>query len=126
MKDAHYLRPVTKAPFYAVKSVATSLGTLGGVKVNEILQAVDDKNVSVSGLYVIGNDAGGMYGDSYDLVMAGSTVGFAINSACIAAENMAQDLGAKKPVVMKASDKKISLPCSWNALTDSLGLIQPE
>ncbi|WP_211317668.1 FAD-dependent oxidoreductase [Edaphovirga cremea] len=106
VKDARYLRPVAKAPFYAVKSVATSLGTLGGVKVNEKLQAIDDKGTPVAGLYVIGNDAGGMYGDSYDLVMAGSTVGFAINSARIAAENIAQDLGAKKPLVVKASDKK--------------------
>ena len=33
---------------------------------------------------------GGMYGDSYDLLMAGSTVGFAVNSARIAVES-AQD-----------------------------------
>lgn len=107
VKDARYLRPVIKAPFYAVKSVATSLGTLGGVKVNEILQAIDDKGTPVSGLYIVGNDAGGMYGDSYDLVMAGSTVGFAINSARIAAENIAHELGVKKPLVIKSTDQKI-------------------
>ncbi|MGK2888339.1 MAG: FAD-binding protein [Candidatus Malihini olakiniferum] len=106
IKDARYLRPVAKAPFYTMKSVTTSFSTLRGVKVNEKLQAVDDKNVSISGLYVIENDAEGMYVDSYDLIMAGSTVGFAINSLRIAAENIAQDLRAKKPVI-KASDKKI-------------------
>lgn len=96
VKDARYMRPVAKAPFYAVKSVATSLGTLGGVKVNEKLQAVDEKGTPVAGLYVIGNDAGGMYGDSYDLVMAGSTVGFAMNSGRIAAENIAKEINIKK------------------------------
>lgn len=95
-KDSRYMRPVVKAPFYAVKSVATSLGTLGGVKVNEKLQAVTDKGVPVPGLYVIGNDAGGMYGDSYDLVMAGSTVGFAVNSGRIAAETIAKELNVNK------------------------------
>ena len=88
VKDAKYMRPVLKAPFYAVKSVATSLGTLGGVKINEKMQAVDSKRNPIPGLYVVGNDAGGMYGDSYDLVMAGSTVGFAMNSGRIAAESI--------------------------------------
>ena len=40
----------------------------------------------IRGLYAAGNDVGGMYGDSYDLLMAGSTVGFAVNSARIAVE----------------------------------------
>ena len=40
----------------------------------------------IRGLYAAGNDVGGMYGDSYDLLMAGSTVGFAVNSVRIAVE----------------------------------------
>ena len=91
-KEAKFLQPVTKAPFYAVKSVATTLGTLGGVKVNENLQAVNKQEDPVPGLYVVGNDAGGMYGDSYDLLMAGSTIGFAVNSGRIAGEHAAQQI----------------------------------
>lgn len=89
-KDAKFVRAVAKAPFYAVKAVATSLGTLGGVKVNEHLQAVNAQDEPVPGLYVVGNDAGGMYGDSYDLLMAGSTIGFAVNSGRIAGEHAAR------------------------------------
>lgn len=93
-KNPRYLQPVQTGPFYAVKSVATSLGTLGGVKVNEKLQAVTEEHKPIPGLYVVGNIAGGMYGDSYDLLMAGSTVGFAMNSGRIAAENAVKiDLG---------------------------------
>jgi fumarate reductase flavoprotein subunit len=88
-KEAKFLQPVLKPPFYAIKSVATTLGTLGGVKVNENLQAVNQQDVPVPGLYVVGNDAGGMYGDSYDLLMAGSTIGFAVNSGRIAGEHAA-------------------------------------
>ena len=89
-KDPKFLQPVKTGPFYAVKSVATSLGTLGGVKVSEKFEAVTKGGAPVSGLYVVGNDAGGMYGDSYDLLMAGSTIGFAVNSGRIAAENIAK------------------------------------
>lgn len=89
-KDAKFIQPVKTGPFYAVKSVATSLGTLGGVKVNEKFEAVTKEDKAVPGLYVVGNDAGGMYGDSYDLLMAGSTIAFAVNSGRIAAENIAK------------------------------------
>ena len=41
------------------------------------------------GLFAAGNDVGGMYGDSYDLLMAGSTVGFAVNSGRIAVDSAA-------------------------------------
>lgn len=80
---------MTKPPFYAIKSVATTLGTLGGVKVNENLQAVNKQDDPIPGLYVVGNDAGGLYGDSYDLIMAGSTIAFAVNSGRIAGEHAA-------------------------------------
>ena len=36
---------------------------------------------------VVEERGSGMYGDSYDLLMAGSTVGFAVNSARIAVES---------------------------------------
>ena len=41
----------------------------------------------IPGLYAVGNDAGGMYGDSYDMIAAGSACGFALVSGCLAGEN---------------------------------------
>ncbi len=86
-KSADYLRPVRKGPFYAIQMVATSLGTLGGIKSNERFEVVTPEGDPIPGLYCAGNDVGGMYGDSYDLLMAGSTIGWAVNSGRIAAEN---------------------------------------
>lgn len=86
-KDPAYLREVKTGPFYAIKSVASSLGTLGGIKANERFEVVTQDETPIRGLYAAGNDVGGMYGDSYDLLMAGSTVGFAVNSARIAVES---------------------------------------
>lgn len=86
-KDPKFLRTISKPPFYAFKLQPRSLGTIGGVKINEKIEAVDKNGDPIPGLYVAGSDAGGLYGDTYDLEMAGSTLGFAVNSGRIAAEN---------------------------------------
>lgn len=86
-KDPKYLREVKTGPFYAIKSVASTLGTLGGIKANERFEVVTQDENPIPGLYAVGNDVGGMYGDSYDLLMAGSTVGFAVNSGRIAVDS---------------------------------------
>ena len=89
-KDPKYLRDVKTGPFYAIKSVASTLGTLGGIKANERFEVVTQNEDPIPGLYAAGNDVGGMYGDSYDLLMAGSTVGFTVNSARIAVDSAAE------------------------------------
>lgn len=89
-KDPKYLREVKTGPIYAIKSVASTLGTLGGIKANERFEVVTQNEDPIPGLYAAGNDVGGMYGDSYDLLMAGSTVGFAVNSARIAVDSAAE------------------------------------
>ncbi len=96
-KRAEYMKEVRTGPFYAIKSVASSLGTLGGIKANERFQVVTKDGDPIPNLYAAGNDVGGMYGDSYDLLMAGSTIGFAVNSGRIAAESAVKDhnLGKK-------------------------------
>ena len=95
-KDPAYLCEVKTGPFYAIKSVASSLGTLGGIKANERFEVVTQDETPIRGLYAAGNDVGGMYGDSYDLLMAGSTVGFAVNSARIAVESAEADSNETK------------------------------
>ena len=88
-KDKYYLRAVSTAPFYVLKGKLHTLTSLNGVKVTENLQVVDkDENV-IPGLYAIGHDAGGVYGDSYDLrVGEGTASSFAINSGRIAVEHI--------------------------------------
>ncbi|MCI6529485.1 MAG: FAD-dependent oxidoreductase [Mesosutterella sp.] len=92
-KSAKYLRPVRKAPFYAIQLVATSLGTLGGIKIDDKWEVVRPDGSAIKGLYAAGNDAGGMYGDSYDLLMAGSTIAWAVNGGRIAAESAVKYIG---------------------------------
>lgn len=88
-KDPEYLKPVEQGPFYAMNTSTRCLGTLGGVKINEDIQAVDDNNQPIPGLWVAGNDAGGMYGNTY-IGIEGGTLGFAYTSGKLAGENAAQ------------------------------------
>ncbi len=89
-KEPKYLQPVRKGPFYAVKAYPTSLGTLGGVSVTKEMRVLNQSDDIIPGLYAVGNIAAGMYGDSYDLLMAGSTMGYAVNTGRMAAEDAAE------------------------------------
>lgn len=89
-KDPKWLHPVSTPPFYAMKLAPFMLGTLGGLRVDARLRAVDERDKPVPGLYATGRDAGGFYGDSYDYIIEGSTMAFAVFSGKVAAEDAAQ------------------------------------
>lgn len=87
--EADRLVPIKEGPYYAVKYVARNLGTLGGVRINEKIEALDKDGHPIPGLYVAGADAGGMYGKSY-VDFEGGTLGFAYTSGRLAGENAAK------------------------------------
>ncbi len=87
-KDRKYLKPIKGPKFYAIKAYTVFLGTLGGIRINEKMEAVNREGKAIPGLYAAGADAGGMYGDTYS--MAGSTgaaSAFAVTSGRIAGKN---------------------------------------
>ena len=86
-KDRIYLRPVKTPPFYGFKCFCDFCGTNGGIRINEKAEVLDTEGIPIPGLYAAGNDAGGMYGDSYDMIAAGSACGFALVSGRLAGEN---------------------------------------
>lgn len=92
-KDPKYLHPIKTPPFYAVRGFPTNSGTIGGIKINHKTEVLNKDGEPIPGLYVAGNDAGGLYGDTYDAVKAGLTLGFAVNSGIIAAENALAYIG---------------------------------
>ncbi|GAB6109900.1 FAD-dependent oxidoreductase [Fusibacter bizertensis] len=91
--DTNRMVPVTEGPYYAVKYIARNLTTLGGVKINENIEAVDADYHAIPGLYVAGADAGGMYGLSY-VDFEGGTLGFAYTSGRLAGINAAKFVNA--------------------------------
>ncbi len=102
-KNPKYLRPLRGPRFYAMKCRTISLGTLGGIKINERMEVLDKKDKAIPGLYAGGMDAGGMWGDSYPIREGnGTSSAFAINSGRIAGRNILHRLnkedGAGGPV----------------------------
>ncbi len=91
-KSAIFLKPVRKAPFYAFEYVPSAWGTNGGVKVDASLRALDSENKPIEGLFVAGVDAGSMYTMPY-YDNPGSSVGLAIGSGVLAAQEIEAYLG---------------------------------
>jgi fumarate reductase flavoprotein subunit len=92
-KDPKFLRPVKVPKFFAFRIVPSAYGTLGGIKVNERMEVLNKEQDVIPGLYAAGYDANIMYGDTPDynhLKLAGSALGFALNSGRIAGENAAR------------------------------------
>jgi fumarate reductase flavoprotein subunit len=88
-KNPRTLRAVEKGPFYVLKGQLHHLTSLGGSRVTEHLQVVNEQGNVIPGLYAVGGDAGGMYGDSYDLTIAeGAASSFAINGGRMAVKNI--------------------------------------
>ncbi|MDR2253523.1 MAG: FAD-dependent oxidoreductase [Bifidobacteriaceae bacterium] len=86
-KDAKYLRPVKTAPFYAIEMRAAILVSVGALRVNGDLQVIGVDAKPIEGLYAVGMDAGGLFGDTYNLDVPGTANGFAHASGRVAARH---------------------------------------
>lgn len=89
-KDKRYLRPLTKAPYYAAKVRPGGYGTVGGIRIDENCAACDKDFEPVPGLYAAGADACNLYDDSYMFLLPGNSMGWAVNSGRIAGMSAAE------------------------------------
>ena len=88
-KDRHFMEPIAKAPFYCCRQNVGAYGSLGGVRINNKMEVLNEDARVIPGLYCVGTDACSIYGDSYPFTLPGNTMGFCINSGRIAGENAA-------------------------------------
>ncbi|MDR2480609.1 MAG: FAD-binding protein [Treponema sp.] len=77
---------------YAIAMQGSTYGSIGGVRINESIQALTSEGKVVPNLYVGGADAGGMWDASYP-DLEGLSQAFAMNSGRIAGENAATASG---------------------------------
>jgi fumarate reductase flavoprotein subunit len=91
-KPARYLIPVAEGPFYAVKMETGIMISMGAMKVDDHWRAVDKDDLPIPGLYVVGCDAGGLWGESYSLPIPGSANGFSLTSGWLAADDIADQI----------------------------------
>jgi fumarate reductase flavoprotein subunit len=94
-KDRRWLQTIaTDGPFYALRITYAIVTTLGGIKVDDHLHALDANDLPIPGLYLTGNDAGGLVAaDSYTITAApGTSFGFAVGSGRMAAADILAQL----------------------------------
>jgi 3-oxosteroid 1-dehydrogenase len=86
------LRPLIRAPFYAVKAVLSDLGTCGGLRADAHARVLREDGTAVDGLYAIGNTAANTFGTTYP--GAGATIGQGLVFGYIAAHDAAHRHGS--------------------------------
>ena len=80
------LRPLVKAPYFAMPIYPGDIGTNGGLKTNQSAQVIGTDGQPITGLYAIGNNAASAMGESYP--GAGVTIGPALTFGYIAARQI--------------------------------------
>jgi succinate dehydrogenase/fumarate reductase flavoprotein subunit len=78
---------IKTAPFFAIKRAAGILSTIGGLKINNKLQVLDEVEEPISGLYAAGNASGSYYGYDYPLFVTGGSNGRAFTFGALAARS---------------------------------------
>jgi fumarate reductase flavoprotein subunit len=86
-KNREFMSPLRTPPYYAFLCECRINNTMGGIKINEKMEVLNQDDLPIPGLYAAGVDAGGWTSDTYCSVEAGSAFGFALNSGRIAGEN---------------------------------------
>jgi len=90
-KEKSSLKPLNQPPFYAMQCGARVGETLGGIKVNERMEIINTQGHIIKGAYVAGVIADGFQSEDYNHSdLAGSAMGFAVNTGRIAGENAAK------------------------------------
>jgi fumarate reductase flavoprotein subunit len=94
-KKRSCLKPLRKPPFYALKCGQAFHCTIGGIKINQLMEVLDRKDIPIKGLYAAGNDTGGWIAGTYNYGLTGTALAFSINSSRIAGENAAGFISKK-------------------------------
>ena len=93
-KAPEKMHAIEEGPFYIAEIADGFYCTVGGAKIDTDCQVIDTAGEVIPGLYAVGCDAGGLYGDAYDVNKApGSQSSWANNSGRFAAQAAAKYLG---------------------------------
>lgn len=65
-KRTELMTAISEPPFYALRMQANLCVTVGGLNVNADSQILDETGAPISGLYAVGNTAGGLFGVDYN------------------------------------------------------------
>ena len=84
-KQKKDMTPIKEGPFFGIAVGEWLLATMNGVRVNTNLQAIKADGTEIPGLYVVGNDMGGFFSNSYPQMFGGTAQGKTVCFARLAA-----------------------------------------
>ena len=87
-KEAYRMIKLDAPPYYGVRQTGMLLCTLDGICVNNRLQAMDSDGKVIPGLYVVGNDSGGFYANTYTSLFIGGAAGRTVTFGRIAGKDI--------------------------------------
>ncbi|WP_415928247.1 FAD-binding protein, partial [Slackia piriformis] len=91
-KASEYLFAIDDGPYYAFELNVGIFTTVGGMKISHDAEVLDSGAQPIPHLYAVGCDAGGIYGDAYDVsICEGSCQGFAVFTGKMAAKHIAEN-----------------------------------
>lgn len=70
-KEAFRLTPVDTAPYYGAKNIGYILCTMDGIQIDTNMNAIDTEGNPIEGLYVVGNDSGCYFANTYPNLSTG-------------------------------------------------------
>ncbi len=74
-KEPFRLSPLDKPPFYGAKNTGDILCTMDGIVIDTNMNAIDTEGNPIPGLYVIGNDSGAYFANTYPNLSTGMACG---------------------------------------------------
>ncbi len=74
-KVAYRITPIDTPPFYGARTCAWLLSTLDGIRIDTNMNAIDENNEPIPGLYVCGDASGGFFGNTYFNLVTGMACG---------------------------------------------------
>lgn len=87
-KEAFRLTPVDKPPFYGARNCGYILCTMDGIQIDTNMNAIDTEGNPIEGLYVVGNDSGGYFANTYPNLSGGMAAGRTATCARVVARNL--------------------------------------
>ncbi len=88
-KEPFRLTPVDTAPFYGAKNASNVLCTLDGIQIDTTMNAIDTEGDPIPGLYVVGNDSGGYFANTYPNLSTGMACGRTVTFARLVGKYLA-------------------------------------
>ena len=89
-KEPHRLTPVDTAPFYGAKNTGYVLCTMDGIQIDTTMNAIDTQGDPIPGLYVVGNDSGCYFANTYPNLSTGMACGRTVTFGYLVGKHLAK------------------------------------